>query len=87
LIQSIPSHPISLTSILILKHAIFWDVVPCSSCMNLLTLVPRLWIFLPWQWRRYIPLKRRFIQELQGATSQKTAFFIVAAVKTSYLTF
>jgi hypothetical protein len=33
-----------------------------------------------------VPLKRRFTQDLQGATSQKTAFFIVTAVKTSNLT-
>jgi hypothetical protein len=31
------------------------------------------------------PPKRRFIQDLHGATSQKTAFFIVTAVKTSDL--
>jgi hypothetical protein len=30
--------------------------------------------------------KRRFTQDLQGATSQKTAFFIVTAVKTSNIT-
>jgi hypothetical protein len=30
--------------------------------------------------------KRRFTQYLHGATSQKTAFFIVTAVKTSNLT-
>jgi hypothetical protein len=42
--------------------------------------------FLPWRWRRYVPPKRRFTQDLHGATSQKTAFFIVAAVKTSNLT-
>jgi hypothetical protein len=30
--------------------------------------------------------KRRFTQELHGTTPQKTAFFIVTAVKTSYLT-
>jgi hypothetical protein len=34
----------------------------------------------------YIPLKRRFLQEAHGVTSQKTAFFIVTAVKTSNLT-
>jgi hypothetical protein len=32
------------------------------------------------------PPKRRFTQDLRGATSQKTAFFIVTAVKTSNLT-
>jgi hypothetical protein len=34
----------------------------------------------------YVPPKRRFTQDLLGATSQKTAFFIVTAVKTSNLT-
>jgi hypothetical protein len=70
-----------------MKNAVFWDVAPCRSCVNrrfggthclhshLLTLVPRSRFFLPWRWRRYIHLKRRFIQELHGATSQKTAFF------------
>jgi hypothetical protein len=33
-----------------------------------------------------IPPKHRFTQELHGATSQKTAFFIVTAAKTSNLT-
>jgi hypothetical protein len=42
-------------------------------------------IFLPWWWRRYVPPKRRFTQELHGATSLKTAFFIVTAMKTSSL--
>jgi hypothetical protein len=32
--------------------------------------------------RRYIPLKRRFLQEPCGVTSQKTAFFTVTAAKT-----
>jgi hypothetical protein len=41
------------------------------------TLVPRL---------RYVPPKRRFTQGLYGITFQKTAFFIVTAVKTSNLT-
>jgi hypothetical protein len=44
---------------------------------HLLTLVSRARIFLPWRWRRYVPPKRRFAQDLHGATSQKTAFFIV----------
>jgi hypothetical protein len=43
-------------------------------------------IFLPWRWRRYVPPKRRFVQERHGATSQKAAFFIVTAVKISNLT-
>jgi hypothetical protein len=42
-------------------------------------------------WRRLelvwtnVPPKRRFTQDLHGATSQKTAFFIVNAVKTTNL--
>jgi hypothetical protein len=32
-------------------------------------------------------MKRRFTQNLHGATSQKQAFFIVIAVKTSNLTY
>jgi hypothetical protein len=39
---------------------------------------------LPWRW--YIPPKRRFTEYLLRVTSQKTAFFIVTAVKTSNLT-
>jgi hypothetical protein len=56
-----------------------------SVCSHLLTLVPRLQIFLPWRWRRYIPPKCRFKQDLHGSTSKKTAFFIVTAMKTSDL--
>jgi hypothetical protein len=33
--------------------------------------------------RRYLPPKRRFTQDLHGATSQKMTFFIVTAVKIS----
>jgi hypothetical protein len=36
-------------------------------------------------WRQYVTPKRRFIQEPHGVTSQKKAFFIVTAVKTSNL--
>jgi hypothetical protein len=56
-------------------------------CSYLLKLVPRSQILLPWRWRRYVPPKRRFTQKLHGATSHKTAFFIVTAVKTSNLRF
>jgi hypothetical protein len=37
-------------------------------------------------WRRYVPPKRRFLQEPHGVTYQKTALFIFTAVKTSNLT-
>jgi hypothetical protein len=52
----------------------------------LLTLVFRSRIFLPWRWRQCVPPKRWFAQELHGSTSQKTASFIVIAVKTSNVT-
>jgi hypothetical protein len=54
-----------------------------SVCSHLLTLVHRSRIFLPWRWRRYVPPKRRLTQDLHSATSKKTAFFIVTAVKAS----
>jgi hypothetical protein len=78
------------------KDAVFWDVAPCRSCVNRRfggkyrlhlqdrkisergTSVSRC--------LRYVPPKRRFTQDLHGATSQKTAFFIVTAVETSNLT-
>jgi hypothetical protein len=44
-------------------------------------------ILIPWRWRWYIALKRRLTQYLHGLTSQKTAFFIVTAVKISNLTY
>jgi hypothetical protein len=44
-------------------------------------------IFLPLRWRLYVPPKRRFAQDLHGATSQEMAFFIVTVLKTSNLTY
>jgi hypothetical protein len=37
----------------------------------------------PWWRRRYVPSKRQFLHGTHGVTSQKTAFFIISAVKTS----
>jgi hypothetical protein len=56
------------------------------DCCHLLAPVPRSRNFLSCRWRRYVPPKRRFTQDVHSATSQKTAFFIVTAVKTSDLT-
>jgi hypothetical protein len=67
------------------RIASIFRVEKSEVCSHLLTLVPRLRIFLPRRWRRYGPPTRRFTQDLGGATSQKTAFFIVTAVKTSNL--
>jgi hypothetical protein len=52
----------------------------------LLTLFMARWFFPHWWLRRFLPPKRRLLQEPHGVTSQKTAFFIVSAVKTSSLT-
>jgi hypothetical protein len=78
-----------------IQNAVFWGVAPCrcsglnrrfGGSYRLLTLVFRSRIFLPWRWRQYDRPKRRFNPlHLHGATHQKTAFFIVTAVKTSNL--
>jgi hypothetical protein len=62
----------TISTLLPLKNAIFWDVAPCRSCVN----------------RRFGGTNRlrRLTQALHGPTSQKTAFFIVTGVKTSNLT-
>jgi hypothetical protein len=57
-----------------------------GGCSHLLTMIPRSRIFLPWKRSRYLPPKRRLTQHIHSVTSQKTAFFIVTAVKTSNLT-
>jgi hypothetical protein len=67
-----------------MKNAVFWDVAPCKSLVNrrfggtyrLHIQGRQTLIFLPWRWRRYFPPKRRFTQDIHGATSQKTAFSI-----------
>jgi hypothetical protein len=46
------------------------DIVPCSPILFTLMM------------EALVPPKRRFLQEPHGVTSQKTAFFIVTAVKT-----
>jgi hypothetical protein len=40
----------------------------------------------PWWRRRWVPPKRRFLQEPNDITSKKTPFFIVTTVKTSNIT-
>jgi hypothetical protein len=51
-----------------------------AVCGYQLTPVPHLWIFLSGRWRQYVPPKRRFTQDLHGATSQKMAFFITYTI-------
>jgi hypothetical protein len=84
--------------ILLPKNAVIWDMAPCRYCVKRRfggtyrlrlqgrkirergTNVSR------WLQALKMEPKRRFTQDLHGATSQKTAFFIVTAVKTSNLT-
>jgi hypothetical protein len=42
---------------------------------RLQTLFLARWFFTAWWWRRYVPLKRRFWQELHGVITKKVAFF------------
>jgi hypothetical protein len=78
-----------------MTNAVFWDAATCGSCKTRRfggTCRP----YLQGRkirersvgsritdWRRHIPPKRRFLRNPHGAPSQKTAFFIVTAVKTS----
>jgi hypothetical protein len=72
------------------KNVVFWDVAPCRSCEPKF----RSNVSPPSSGQknpqarnqRYVPPKRRFTQDLHGTTSQKTAFFVVTAVKTTNLT-
>jgi hypothetical protein len=48
----------------------------CYSCYLQLMFIVR-WLFSPWRLWRYIPPKRRFLQEPHCVTSQKTALFNV----------
>jgi hypothetical protein len=57
-------------TIILLKNAVFWDVERCRTYLNLLTLVPRSRIFLPWRWRRYVPTKRRFTRSARCHISE-----------------
>jgi hypothetical protein len=61
-----------------MKNAVFWDVAPCRSCVNRrfggtyrLRLHGRK---IRERGTRYVPPKRRFTQDLHGATSQNTTF-------------
>jgi hypothetical protein len=40
--------------------------------------------FIPRRWRRYVPPNRRFTKYLHGLTSQKTAFFMIEDIFTSF---
>jgi hypothetical protein len=53
---------------------------------NIAKVVPSSPIFVNFMMERYVTMKHRFLQEPHRITSQKTATFIVTAVKTSDLT-
>jgi hypothetical protein len=78
-----------------MKNAFFWDVAPCRSCVNLLIgetyrlhLQGRKIRERGTSVSRWLTLEMEVIHSsetsvhtnLHGATSQKTAFFIVTAV-------
>jgi hypothetical protein len=67
------------------RAGLVWDLSN-TICSHLLTMVLCSRILLPWRWRRYVPPKGRLTQDVHSATSQKTTFFIVTAVKASNLT-
>jgi hypothetical protein len=62
-----------------------WHVAPHIARVNRCFGGPYRLHLLGINLRLYVPPKRRFTQDQHGATSQKTAFFIVTAVKTSNL--
>jgi hypothetical protein len=71
----------------IMKNAVFWDVALSRHCVNRhFGGTYRLHLLILWRWKQCVPPKRQFAQDLHGARSQKTTFFIVTAVGTSNLT-
>jgi hypothetical protein len=64
-----------------MKNAVFWDLTPYDTCKN-----RRFGGRIVLWWRRYVLPKCRFLHDPHGVISQKTAFFIVTAMKTSNLT-
>jgi hypothetical protein len=75
-----------LRTCLLACFILLFDIITFSSQPPAHAGSPLSRIFLPWRWRRYVLPTRLFTQDPHGATSQKTAFFIVTAVKTSNLT-
>jgi hypothetical protein len=59
---------------------------PEERSSSIIRIVPSSLILVTMIMECYDPPKRRLIKKPHGAISQKTAFFIVAAVKTSNLT-
>jgi hypothetical protein len=68
--------------IVVEKNAVFWDAAPCRSYRNRCSKEHIASITLMLE---EIVSKRLLLQEPHGITSQKAAFFIVIAVKTSHL--
>jgi hypothetical protein len=61
-----------------MKNAVFWNVAPCWSCVNV-CLETRSQIFLTWRWRRYVPPKRRFTQDLDGSNDDASRLHVAGA--------
>jgi hypothetical protein len=74
-----------------LNNSVFWDVAPCGFITNRrVTCNFRVEEITrarkrKWRWRRHVLVKRLLIINPHGAISQKTAFFIVTAARTSNL--
>jgi hypothetical protein len=66
----------------LIENAVFWDVTRVRRLLVTAKVVPSSLILVTLMRRRYVPPKRRFLQEPHSVTSQKTAFFIVTLAKT-----
>jgi hypothetical protein len=76
-----------------MHNAVFWDVTPCAFLVflrNVLRLivtanvVPSSPIIVTMMMEAICSSETRFLQQPHSVTSQKSAFLIVTAVKTSY---
>jgi hypothetical protein len=68
--------------VVIVKNAVFWEVMPCGSCKRVnrllvtANIVPSSPILVTLMMRHYFPQKHWLLLEPQGITSQKMAFFL-----------
>jgi hypothetical protein len=80
-------------SIFLLKMEVFWVVAPCSLEESYRRFEGACCLYhqddsSPWWWRQQEPLKRRWTStRLHDTTTQKTAIFIIAAVRTWSLSY
>jgi hypothetical protein len=65
----------------------FYFFAACVGCYLRLTLFLVQLFLSPWWWRRWVPPKRRFLQEPHGVTCQKTPLFNPTASSHVVLTY